>query len=200
MVRHVTLFGHGHGLQRAIIDESQHRTPELLIRVSLVRSQRGPPIESTTYRASGLRQVSLCQHYVSTGGLFVGPPYQRIGPTVLGPVRTRVHQGRPRNKTPDAPPLVRTDAAGSGALLSLSVNAPPVFQRVVGDRHRHRLRPLPRREGQRPAGCGVVRAGRRNPVASSSSLASTSDTDCPGNAGVCCLINAFAPCRLAANT
>ena len=31
VVRHVTIFGHGHGLQRAIIDESQHRTPKLLI-------------------------------------------------------------------------------------------------------------------------------------------------------------------------
>ena len=31
VVRHVILFGHGHGLQRAIIDESQHRTPERLI-------------------------------------------------------------------------------------------------------------------------------------------------------------------------
>ena len=29
--RHVTIFGRGHGLQRAIIDESQHRTPEHLI-------------------------------------------------------------------------------------------------------------------------------------------------------------------------
>ena len=26
--RHVTIFGHGHGLQHAIIDESQHSTPE----------------------------------------------------------------------------------------------------------------------------------------------------------------------------
>ena len=31
MVRHVIIFGYGHGLQRAIIDESQHRTPERLI-------------------------------------------------------------------------------------------------------------------------------------------------------------------------
>ena len=31
VVRHVTIFGHGHGLQRAIIDESQHREPERLI-------------------------------------------------------------------------------------------------------------------------------------------------------------------------
>ena len=31
VVRHVIIFGHGHGLQRAIIDESQHRTPERLI-------------------------------------------------------------------------------------------------------------------------------------------------------------------------
>ena len=31
VVRHVTIFGHGHGLQRAIIDESQHRRPERLI-------------------------------------------------------------------------------------------------------------------------------------------------------------------------
>ena len=31
LVRHVTIFEHGHGLQRAIIDESQHRTPERLI-------------------------------------------------------------------------------------------------------------------------------------------------------------------------
>ena len=31
VVRHVTIFEHGHGLQRAIIDESQHRTPERLI-------------------------------------------------------------------------------------------------------------------------------------------------------------------------
>ena len=31
MVRHVIIFGHGHGLQRAIIDESQHRAPERLI-------------------------------------------------------------------------------------------------------------------------------------------------------------------------
>ena len=31
VVRHVTIFGRGHGLQRAIIDESQHRTPERLI-------------------------------------------------------------------------------------------------------------------------------------------------------------------------
>ena len=31
VVRHVTIFGSGHGLQRAIIDESQHRTPERLI-------------------------------------------------------------------------------------------------------------------------------------------------------------------------
>ena len=31
VVRHVTICGHGHGLQRAIIDESQHRTPERLI-------------------------------------------------------------------------------------------------------------------------------------------------------------------------
>ena len=31
VVRHVILFGHGHGLQRAIIDESQHRTPERLV-------------------------------------------------------------------------------------------------------------------------------------------------------------------------
>ena len=31
VVRHVTIFGHGHGLQRAIIDESQHRTPERLV-------------------------------------------------------------------------------------------------------------------------------------------------------------------------
>ena len=31
VVRHVTIFGHGHGLQRAIIDESQHRKPERLI-------------------------------------------------------------------------------------------------------------------------------------------------------------------------
>ena len=30
-VRHVIIFGHRHGLQRAIIDESQHRTPERLI-------------------------------------------------------------------------------------------------------------------------------------------------------------------------
>ena len=29
--RHVIIFGRGHGLQRAIIDESQHRTPEHLI-------------------------------------------------------------------------------------------------------------------------------------------------------------------------
>ena len=31
VVRHVTIFGHGHGLQRAIIDEPQHRTPERLV-------------------------------------------------------------------------------------------------------------------------------------------------------------------------
>ena len=31
VVRHVTIFVYGHGLQRAIIDESQHRTPERLI-------------------------------------------------------------------------------------------------------------------------------------------------------------------------
>jgi hypothetical protein len=31
VVRHVIIFGHEHGLQRAIIDESQHRTPERLI-------------------------------------------------------------------------------------------------------------------------------------------------------------------------
>ena len=31
VVRHVTIFGRGHELQRAIIDESQHRTPERLI-------------------------------------------------------------------------------------------------------------------------------------------------------------------------
>ena len=31
VVRHVISFGYGHGLQRAIIDESQHRTPERLI-------------------------------------------------------------------------------------------------------------------------------------------------------------------------
>ena len=31
VVRHVIIFGHGHGLQRAIIDESQHRKPERLI-------------------------------------------------------------------------------------------------------------------------------------------------------------------------
>ena len=31
VVRHVTIFGHGHGFQRAIIDESQHRKPERLI-------------------------------------------------------------------------------------------------------------------------------------------------------------------------
>ena len=31
VVRHVTIFGYGHGLQRAIIDESQHRKPECLI-------------------------------------------------------------------------------------------------------------------------------------------------------------------------
>ena len=31
VVRHVTIFGHGHGLQRAIINESQHRKPERLI-------------------------------------------------------------------------------------------------------------------------------------------------------------------------
>ena len=31
VVRHVIIFGYGHGLQRAIIDESQHRTPERLI-------------------------------------------------------------------------------------------------------------------------------------------------------------------------
>ena len=31
VVRHVTIFGHGHGLQRAIIDESQHRKPERLL-------------------------------------------------------------------------------------------------------------------------------------------------------------------------
>ena len=31
VVRHVTIFGHGHGLQRAIIDESQHRKPERLM-------------------------------------------------------------------------------------------------------------------------------------------------------------------------
>ena len=31
VVRHVTIFGHGHGLQRAIIDKSQHREPERLI-------------------------------------------------------------------------------------------------------------------------------------------------------------------------
>ena len=31
VVRHVIIFGRGHGLQRAIIDESQHRTPERLI-------------------------------------------------------------------------------------------------------------------------------------------------------------------------
>ena len=31
VVRHVTIFGRGHGLQHAIIDESQHRTPERLI-------------------------------------------------------------------------------------------------------------------------------------------------------------------------
>ena len=31
VVRHVIIFEYGHGLQRAIIDESQHRTPERLI-------------------------------------------------------------------------------------------------------------------------------------------------------------------------
>ena len=31
VVRHVIIFGHGHGLQGAIIDESQHRAPERLI-------------------------------------------------------------------------------------------------------------------------------------------------------------------------
>ena len=31
VVRHVIIFGYGHGLQRAIIDESQHRTPERLV-------------------------------------------------------------------------------------------------------------------------------------------------------------------------
>ena len=31
VVPHVIIFGYGHGLQRAIIDESQHRTPERLI-------------------------------------------------------------------------------------------------------------------------------------------------------------------------
>ena len=31
VVRHVTIFEHGHGLQHAIIDESQHRKPERLI-------------------------------------------------------------------------------------------------------------------------------------------------------------------------
>ena len=31
VVRHVTIFGHGQGLQRAIINESQHRKPERLI-------------------------------------------------------------------------------------------------------------------------------------------------------------------------
>ena len=31
VVSHVIIFGYGHGLQRAIIDESQHRTPERLI-------------------------------------------------------------------------------------------------------------------------------------------------------------------------
>ena len=29
VVCHVTIFGHGHGLQRAIIDESQHRNPNV---------------------------------------------------------------------------------------------------------------------------------------------------------------------------
>ena len=33
VVRHVIIFGYGHGLQRAIIDESQHRTPERLTRI-----------------------------------------------------------------------------------------------------------------------------------------------------------------------
>ena len=31
VVRHVIIFGYGHGLQRAIIDESQHRIPERLV-------------------------------------------------------------------------------------------------------------------------------------------------------------------------
>ena len=38
----------------------------LLIRVSLVRSQRGPPIESTSCRDSAMRRYGSCQHYVSS--------------------------------------------------------------------------------------------------------------------------------------
>ena len=38
---------------------------DLLIRVSLVRSQRGPPIESITYRDLGATVADGCHHYVT---------------------------------------------------------------------------------------------------------------------------------------
>ena len=40
VVRHVIIFEYGHGLQRAIIDESQHRTPERLIIAQRTRRSR----------------------------------------------------------------------------------------------------------------------------------------------------------------
>ena len=43
LVRHVIIFEYGHGLQRAIIDESQHRTPERLIMAQHYPSPKGPP-------------------------------------------------------------------------------------------------------------------------------------------------------------
>ena len=47
-----------------------------LIRVSLVRSQRGPPIESPAYGDSAIRRYGSCQHYVSSPP-FLGSEHDR---------------------------------------------------------------------------------------------------------------------------
>ena len=66
--------GHPRKRKSAIPSAKTHRwTPsdaggtagtDLLIRVSLVRSQRGPPIESISYEDLVSGGISVCQHFV----------------------------------------------------------------------------------------------------------------------------------------
>ena len=96
---------------------------DLLIRVSLVRSQRGPPNRINNLRgfraAASLLVSALCQHGRTIRRAAL-PAHRRNSPWSCKDASS----SRP-SAAVDAPPLVRTDAAGSGALLSLSVNVSP---------------------------------------------------------------------------
>ena len=89
---------------------------DLLIRVSLVRSQRGQPIESTTYRGSGFgwsaRVSTMSAHHVGAAGAPLGT---RPGPR--GPHRRR-HTQHADSCLPGKVDLVLHKAAGRSSMVT----------------------------------------------------------------------------------